>query len=50
MPQAGALPDPMLMMGVQNLPTNSFSFNKELMTSKMIGLSQTFPLLREEGA
>lgn len=41
--QAGALPDPMLMMGVQNLPVNSFSFNKDEMTAKMIGLSQTFP-------
>ncbi|MGC2423053.1 MAG: TolC family protein, partial [Nitrospirota bacterium] len=41
--QAGALPDPMLMMGVQNLPVNSFSFNKDEMTQKMIGLSQTFP-------
>jgi cobalt-zinc-cadmium efflux system outer membrane protein len=48
-PQAGALPDPMLMMGVQNLPTNSFSFSQEMMTSKMIGLSQTFPFFGKRG-
>jgi cobalt-zinc-cadmium efflux system outer membrane protein len=48
-PQAGALPDPMLMMGVQNLPTNSFSFSQDMMTSKMIGLSQTFPFFGKRG-
>ena len=48
-PQAGALPDPMLMMGVQNLPTNSFSFSQDFMTSKMIGLSQTFPFFGKRG-
>jgi outer membrane protein, heavy metal efflux system len=48
-PQAGALPDPRLTMGVQNLPTNSFSFNQEMMTSKMIGLSQTFPFYGKRG-
>ena len=49
MPQAGALPDPMLMMGIQNLPTNSFSFSQEMMTSKMVGLSQTFPFFGKRG-
>jgi outer membrane protein, heavy metal efflux system len=48
-PQAGALPDPMLMIGVQNLPTNSFSFSQEMMTSKMVGLSQTFPFFGKRG-
>ena len=48
-PQAGALPDPMLMMGVQNLPVNSFSFSKDEMTQKMIGLSQTFPFFGKRG-
>ena len=49
MPQAGALPDPMLEFGIQNLPANSFSFNKDEMTSKMIGLSQTFPFFGKRG-
>jgi cobalt-zinc-cadmium efflux system outer membrane protein len=33
----------MLMLGVENLPTNSFGFSEEPMTSKMIGVSQAFP-------
>jgi cobalt-zinc-cadmium efflux system outer membrane protein len=37
-----SLADPMLMLGVQNLPTNSFSFHDDMMTSKMIGISQAF--------
>src|SRR5450631_3133923 len=41
--QRSSLMDPMMMIGVQNLPTNSFSFNEEPMTSKMIGISQSFP-------
>ncbi len=54
-PQAGALPAPMLMAGVQNLPVNSFEFDEDMMTSKMIGISQTFPFfgkraLREKAA
>jgi outer membrane protein, heavy metal efflux system len=40
---AGALDDPMLEAGVLNLPTSSFSFNREDMTMKMLGLSQRFP-------
>ena len=40
---AGALDDPMLEAGVLNLPTNSFSFGREDMTMKMIGMSQRFP-------
>jgi outer membrane protein, heavy metal efflux system len=48
-PQAGALPDPRLTIGVQNLPTNSFSFSQEMMTSKMVGLSQTFPFFGKRG-
>ena len=41
--QRSSLMDPMLMLGVQNLPTNSFRFDEEPMTSKMIGVSQSFP-------
>ncbi|MCF6268324.1 MAG: TolC family protein [Melioribacteraceae bacterium] len=37
------LPDPLLTLGLLNLPTNSFSFTQEPMTGKMIGLSQTIP-------
>ena len=52
---AGSLDDPMLEVGVINLPTDSFRFNQEDMTMKMIGLSQRFPYpgkrgLREEVA
>ncbi len=40
---AGALDDPMLEAGVLNLPTDSWSFDREDMTMKMIGLSQRLP-------
>jgi outer membrane protein TolC len=40
---AGALDDPMLETGVINLPTPSFSFRREDMTMKMLGLAQRFP-------
>jgi outer membrane protein, heavy metal efflux system len=42
-PQAGALPDPQLSFGLSNLPVNSFSFNQEPMTGKVIGIMQMFP-------
>jgi len=42
-PQVSNLPNPMLMLGLINLPTNSFSFNQEPMTQKVIGLQQTIP-------
>jgi cobalt-zinc-cadmium efflux system outer membrane protein len=41
-PQARALPDPMLGLGITNLPTN-FSFRDEDMTMKEISISQMFP-------
>lgn len=37
------LTDPVLTLGLTNLPTNSFSFTQEPMTGKIIGLSQAFP-------
>ena len=40
---AGALDDPMLEVGVLNLPISSLRFDREDMTMKMIGLSQRFP-------
>lgn len=41
-PQARALPDPMLSFGIISLPTN-FSFRDEDMTMKEISISQMFP-------
>ena len=45
---AGAWNDPMLMLGVANLPT-SFDFKMDDMTMKMIGLSQNIPYTGERG-
>ena len=41
--QNSNLPDPMLTLGLVNLPTNSFSFTQEPMTGKIVGLSQAIP-------
>lgn len=46
---AGALDDPMLEAGVVNVPTNSFRFDREDMTMKMIGISQRFPYPGKRG-
>jgi len=45
---AGAWEDPMLMFGVENLPT-SLDFRMDPMTMKMIGLSQKIPYAGEKG-
>lgn len=37
------LPNPVLTLGLVNMPTNSFSFTQEPMTGKIIGLSQGIP-------
>ncbi len=37
------LPDPILTFGLMNMPTNSFAFTQEPMTSKIIGFSQAIP-------
>ncbi len=37
------LPDPVLTLGLINMPTNSFSFSQEPMTGKILGLSQAIP-------
>ncbi len=42
-PQNSNLPDPVLTFGLSNLPTGSFSFDQDPMTSKMVALSQSFP-------
>jgi len=43
--QAGSLDDPIIGLGVTNLPTNNFSFRTEDMTQKEISLTQRFPYL-----
>jgi len=45
---AGAWDDPMLMLGVVNLPTD-FKFNEDMMTMKMVGLSQKIPYAGQKG-
>ncbi|MDE2090980.1 MAG: TolC family protein [Gammaproteobacteria bacterium] len=40
---AGALPDPKLAVGLENLPTDSFSVGREPMTMQIIGIQQDFP-------
>jgi len=45
---AGAWDDPMLMLGLQNVPT-SFDLSMDPMTMKMIGLSQNIPLAGQKG-
>jgi cobalt-zinc-cadmium efflux system outer membrane protein len=45
---SGAWDDPMLMLGVQNLPT-SFDFNMDDMTMKMVELSQNIPYAGQKG-
>lgn len=40
---AGSLPDPMVGIGVANLPTDTFDFDQEPMTQKQIFVSQKIP-------
>lgn len=42
-PFAGSLEDPKLSLGVLNLPVDTFSFDQEPMTQKLVALSQKFP-------
>lgn len=39
----GQLPDPQLILGTANVPTNSFSFTQDDMTMVNVGIQQTFP-------
>ena len=41
--QMGALPDPMLSVGVMNLPTDTYDFEQEPMTQLRVGVSQKIP-------
>lgn len=54
-PQAGALPDPMLSVGTMNVPAADPSLRRDMMTMTTIQLGETFPFpgklgLREEVA
>lgn len=40
---AGTLPDPVVSVGLANLPTDSFDFDQEAMTQFKVGVSQVFP-------
>jgi len=42
-PQAGALPDPMISFNILNLPVSTLVFDQEAMTGKQIAFSQKFP-------
>ena len=46
---AGALDDPMLEAGFISVPVDSFRFDREDMTMKMIGMSQRFPYPGKRG-
>lgn len=41
--QESNLADPMLMLGVMNLPAGTYSFTEDAMTAKTIGITQEFP-------
>lgn len=47
--QAGALPDPMLSLGVMNVPTDTYDLDQEGMTQVRIGISQKFPFPGKRG-
>ena len=40
---AGTLPDPVVSLGVANLPTDSWDFDQEAMTQFKVGVTQRFP-------
>ncbi len=42
-PQNSNLPDPMLTLGMVNIPTRSFTFDGDPMTQKIVGLKQSIP-------
>lgn len=42
-PQAGALPDPMVSLNLLNLPVETLAFDQEPMTGKQIAIKQAFP-------
>ena len=53
--QAGALPDPRLILNAMNVPVDTYALDQEPMTQMQVGLSQAFPFpgklrLREAAA
>jgi outer membrane protein TolC len=42
-PQVGSLDDPMLQLGLMNIPVDSFSFSSQAMTQKQLTVTQKFP-------
>ena len=42
-PQAGALPDPMVSFSLMNIPVSTFRLNQEPMTMKQLTVTQGFP-------
>ncbi len=48
-PQAGALDDPMVGLGIVNLPADTFSFRQEDMTMKEISVTQRLPYPGKRG-
>ena len=42
-PQVGSLDDPMLQLGLMNIPVDSFSFSRQAMTQKQLTVTQKFP-------
>lgn len=42
---SGELPDPQVALGVQNVPVDSFAFNRDGMTMSTVGIAQSFPPL-----
>ena len=42
-PQVGSLEDPMVELGLMNIPVDSFSFSQEAMTQKQLTVTQKFP-------
>jgi outer membrane protein TolC len=48
-PQAGSLDDPMLGLGIVNLPTDTFNFRNEDMTMKEISVTQKVPYPGKRG-
>ena len=50
---AGRLPDPQLVLGVDNLPVNgddAWSFDRDFMTMRRIGVMQSFPNARKRSS
>ena len=40
---SGELPDPKMMLGLANMPLDTFDFNQEPMTQFRVGINQSFP-------